>query len=179
MPGMKHKKYEKIFPEFVDILGTPWQISVRGYTEDPYFKQYNADGYCSNPEKLIVVCDASTDPMKEKENPYFVVESMKACLRHEIVHAFFYESGLGESSAANRGAWAINEEMVDWIGQQATKIHRAFEDTGSVRTMNPEAYTAWVKYKEKKEKELYPFMPVNFRPDPVPTEKKTREKHAL
>ena len=41
----------------------------------------------------------------------------KKNLRHEIVHAFLFESGLAENSE-----WAYNEEMVDWIAKQGPKI---------------------------------------------------------
>lgn len=137
------KKEQKIFPDFVNIQGTPWEITIRKYEEDPYFKKYNADGYCSNPEKLIVICDAATDPEKGKESPRFLTESMKTCLRHEIVHAFLYESGLGESSERFDGPWAIHEEMVDWIAQQAHKIHKAFDETGCLRVMDPDQ---WIRF---------------------------------
>ena len=46
-------------------------------------------------------------------------------LRHEIVHAFLYESGLDVSSE-----WARNEEIVDWIALQTPKLQKAFEEAG-------------------------------------------------
>lgn len=151
MPGIKKKvPFKGLFPEFVDILGTPWQIDVRGFEEDPYFKKFHADGYCSNPEKLIVVCDFSTDPEKDKETSYYQVEGMKVVLRHEIVHAYLYESGLAESSNRYDGAWACHEEMVDWIAHQARKIAKTFEEAVCVRAMSPEQYTAFEQYRKEK-----------------------------
>jgi hypothetical protein len=39
-------------------------------------------------------------------------------MRHELVHAFFYESGLCE--------YSDNEQLVDWIATQYDKLHKAF-----------------------------------------------------
>ena len=43
-------------------------------------------------------------------------------IRHELVRAFAYESGLAENSP-----WALNEEMTDWIAIQFPKMLKAFE----------------------------------------------------
>lgn len=147
MPGAKKRKSP--FPEFVDILGTPYQIRIKGNDEDPYFRKYDADGYCSDAEKLIVIVDADTDPAKKDETPYFKQEAMKGVLRHEIVHAFFHESGLGSSCSVFRGSWAEYEEMVDWIARQGEKIHKAWAAAGCLRMMDPDQYVAWTKFKEK------------------------------
>lgn len=47
-------------------------------------------------------------------------------MRHEIVHAYLYESGLAENSLSVAN-WATNEEMVDWIARQFPKIKRTME----------------------------------------------------
>lgn len=47
-------------------------------------------------------------------------------MRHEIVHAYLFESGLTECSGAVN-SWAINEEMVDWIASQFPKMKRTME----------------------------------------------------
>ncbi len=49
-------------------------------------------------------------------------------LRHEIVHAFLYESGLNNSSD-----WARNEEIVDWIAVQGLKIVKAWKEAGVLK----------------------------------------------
>ena len=119
--------YEKIFPESVDILGTPWKIVVKKYDDEPYFKKNNANGYCSGPEHLICICDESTWPTSQDECETFLINCMKSTLRHEIVHAFFKESGLNDSSFSYGGSWAKNEEMVDWIALQGPKIYEAWK----------------------------------------------------
>ena len=42
-------------------------------------------------------------------------------IRHEIIHAFLYESGMKECSSATQ-SWVENEEMVDWFAIQIPKI---------------------------------------------------------
>lgn len=43
------------------------------------------------------------------------------------MHAFLNESGLSDSSNRFDGAWAKNEEMVDWLAIQAPKIYKTFQ----------------------------------------------------
>ena len=143
------KKRKSPFPEFIEIMGTPWEIQIKGDDEDPQFKKYDADGYCSEAEKLIVIEDADSDPSKKDESSFYKLEAMKRTLRHEIVHAFFYESGLGSSSGHYSGAWAQYEEMVDWVAQQGEKIYKTWEKAGCLRLMYPAQYVAWTKFKEK------------------------------
>ena len=52
----------------------------------------------------------------------------KKKLRHEIVHAFLFESGLSSNTHGIYGAWAENEEMVDWIAIQSPKIFKVFQE---------------------------------------------------
>ena len=49
-------------------------------------------------------------------------EHKKKLIRHEIIHAFLFESGLGENSN-----WAQNEEMVDWLAFQIPKVVEVFQ----------------------------------------------------
>ena len=48
----------------------------------------------------------------------------KSVKRHELIHAFLYESGLDSCS------WAYNEEIVDWLAIQWHKINAAFDQLG-------------------------------------------------
>lgn len=49
-------------------------------------------------------------------------------MRHEITHAFFFESGLQESSLQYCNGWAENEEMVDWVAVQFPKMLQVFKE---------------------------------------------------
>lgn len=47
-------------------------------------------------------------------------------LRHEIVHAFLYESGLSSED------WAGNEDLVDWLAIQFPKMVATIADSESL-----------------------------------------------
>jgi len=47
--------------------------------------------------------------------------------RHEIVHAFLYESGL-DCNSLKQYNWAENEEMVDWFAIQGPKIFKIYKE---------------------------------------------------
>lgn len=110
----------------IDILGTEYRIEIHKVSEDSYMEKKGLAGYCEEENKLIVVADMS-------EEKYFVGMDEKAqeiyhkkTLRHEIMHAFLNESGLSDNSNRFDGAWAKNEEMVDWLAIQAPKIYKTF-----------------------------------------------------
>lgn len=115
----------------VNVLGTKYKITVKKYDEDEYFKRADCSGYCSGSMKEIVLCDMATYPGWEHETQEVVDIQTKEILRHEIVHAFFNESGLAQNSNSI-DAWARNEEMVDWIAIQGPKIWRAWQEAGAV-----------------------------------------------
>lgn len=112
----------------IDILGTEYRIETHKVSEDSYMEEKGLAGYCEEENKLIVVANMS-------EEKYFVGMDEKAqetyrkkTLRHEIMHAFLNESGLSDSSNRFDGAWAKNEEMVDWLAIQAPKYIRHFRN---------------------------------------------------
>lgn len=112
----------------ISILGTEYRIEIHKVSEDKYLKDGSLCGYCSDDDKLIVIADVSENEyfgnMNEKEREYFG----KKTTRHEVIHAFFNESGLCESSNKYDGAWTRNEEMVDWFAIQSPKIFEAFKE---------------------------------------------------
>ena len=118
----------------INILGTEYQIETHKVSEDSYLEDNKLSGYCGEEEKLIVVADMS-------EEKYFTGMDKKAqeayrkkTLRHEIMHAFLNESGLSDSSNQYGGAWAKNEEMVDWFAIQSPKIFKVYSELGIIDT---------------------------------------------
>lgn len=114
----------------VNILGTEYQIKFQNDEEvcaTMGVQLGDCGGYCSAPAKEIVIAnlDKCDSTQEEKE------EAKRTNLRHEIVHAFLYESGLGWNSNAS-DCWAKNEEMVDWIAIQGPKIYKAWIDAEAV-----------------------------------------------
>lgn len=111
----------------IDILGAEYRIEIHKVSEDSYMEKKGLAGYCEEENKLIVVADMSEEKyfagMDEKAQETY----HKKTLRHEIMHAFLNESGLSDSSNRFDGAWAKNEEMVDWLAIQAPKIYKTFQ----------------------------------------------------
>ena len=99
----------------INILGTEYTIIKKAYDAEPEFKTRSIDGYCDPLMKEIVYCDMTTFPGWEKEPKERAAIAERHILRHEITHGFFDESGLQESTFKYDGAWARNEEMIDWF----------------------------------------------------------------
>ena len=114
----------------VKILGTEYTIIVKNYDEDKVFEKRSIIGYSDDLSKQIVIADAKTFPNWEEETEANIEACNKETLRHEIVHAFFHESGLKDCSNKWGGAWAKNEEMVDWIAIQFPKMYEVFKEVG-------------------------------------------------
>ena len=107
----------------VNILGAKWNIIEKSVKQDKLLE--NADGYCDWTTKTIVV-------EREMEGSLGNMDCyVKKVKRHEIVHAFMFESGLAECSG-NVESWAINEAMVDWIARQGVKIYQAWQDAKAI-----------------------------------------------
>ena len=99
----------------VDVLGEKYSIKQSNKLNDYCLEAY--DGYCDTSIKQIVI-----DTFQDSPNSIKDLESYKKkVLRHELVHAFLFESGLDSSS------WAVNEEIVDWIANQFPKMLKVFE----------------------------------------------------
>jgi hypothetical protein len=119
--------------ETVNILGTPYSLIVKKYDEDEEFERRGLAGYCNGCAKEIVVCDMATYKGWERESEGDVITAQKESTRHEMVHAFLNESGLGSDTMANGDiGWAKNEEMVDWFALQGPKIYAAWKEAGAI-----------------------------------------------
>ena len=107
----------------VDILGTEYKIFYRTNEQDVRLKE--VDGYCDYSTKTIV-CVKRT----QKDKGIMDLANLKAIdnriLRHEIIHAFMYESGLWCNSFSV-SSWAENEEMTDWFALQSPKIYAIYK----------------------------------------------------
>lgn len=108
---------------YVNILGTQYKILI--IDKNDYRSEENTDGWCDSSSKEILLYNyiQSIDSVKDLE------AYQRKVLRHEIIHAFLYESGLWQNAYGSK-CWAKNEEMVDWMAIQEPKIHKAFKEAG-------------------------------------------------
>lgn len=112
----------------VDILGTKYEILKGSVKKFPHLN--NCDGYTDTSIKRIVVLDMNTVEGDTSHIIDFAAYEKKV-MRHEITHAFFYESGLWVNSS-DIEQWAMNEEMIDWFALQAPKMYKAFKDADCI-----------------------------------------------
>lgn len=103
----------------VSILGTEYEIKLKSPKEDP--KLEGNWGYNDETTKEIVI-DNLKDDADAEDLAKLDAFSLKV-LRHEIIHCFFNESGLGECCE-----FARDEVLVDWIARQLPKIVKACEE---------------------------------------------------
>lgn len=109
----------------IDVLGTEIRVMFKDQKQDETLKE--CDGYFDSSENLIVVKIIEPDAMSLGNLENY----QKKVLRHELVHAFLYHSGMSHCSNHSE-SWATNEEMVDWFAIQSPKIFRVFQEQGLV-----------------------------------------------
>ena len=106
----------------VNILGTKYKIIFENDEKEIRLKENW--GFTDFHTKEIYI---RNDIDKEtKESCKNLVDFKNKVLRHEILHAFLYESGLRENSKSTM-AWAENVEMVDWIAIQFPKLLEVYK----------------------------------------------------
>lgn len=122
------------FPDKVTVLGEPYYIVQENAGDSPMFDiTGDTTGLCSTETKEIFLCNILSLSRYKNASADSATAMMKLTLRHEIVHAFLYESGLDASSMMNSNVgWAVNEEIVDWIALQGAKIYKAWSEVGAL-----------------------------------------------
>lgn len=99
----------------VNILGTDYRI-----VEKPL---EGCDGYCdSTTKEIAVTTKKDSHDMGDFEN------YRKKTFRHEVIHAYHYESGLAENLENKQ--YGFSETLVDWFAYQSPKIFKTFEELG-------------------------------------------------
>lgn len=110
-------------PKVISVLGTDIQILFRKEENDQKLK--NCVGYLDSSKSWIVIKILEQDERSLGDLDKY----QREVLRHEIIHAFLYESGLDACSGSSEN-WASNEEMVDWFAIQSPKIFKVYKEMG-------------------------------------------------
>ena len=113
----------------VNVLGVEYSIRYKTEEEDAFPKE--ADGCCDTSIKRITIRQHTQEDRNEPYALKDLDEYQRKVLRHEITHAFLFESGLSVN-AYSPASWAGNEEMVDWFAIQGPKIMKAWQEAGAV-----------------------------------------------
>ena len=107
------------FPRSLNILGTEYSLEFKPATFEKFSNQEeNICGLCCRTSKKIYLLYMDIN-YYEKQNysSNEMREMFASTIRHEMIHAFFYESGL-----AGETDFAEDEILVDWIALQIPKI---------------------------------------------------------
>ena len=110
----------------VSILGTDYKI-LFVQENDKRLVSRNADAITDESVKELVIAYFEPDDGSLKDLDAY----QKKLIRHEIVHAFLFESGLADCSGYVNGG-AQYEEMVGWIAGEHLRMHDAFEKAGAL-----------------------------------------------
>ena len=112
--------YTESYDGLVYILGTQYNIKLIPESDDPMLK--TLEGYTDQTVHKIVVKLIE----KQGNTAQNVADYAKNIMRHELIHAFLFESGLG-TCANDIDCWSQNEGMVDWFAYQSPKIFKLFQ----------------------------------------------------
>ena len=104
----------------INILGQDYDFQEIAAKDD--MRMADSDGYCDGFGKIIRVNnDYNTNhPTSISDMPGYI----RKVKRHEVIHAFLEESGLGKYKG--------DEIIVDWIAAQFPKLEKAFQQVGGL-----------------------------------------------
>lgn len=100
-------------PKYFEALGTKYKIVFKTEDEDSFLIE-NA-GFTDFANKQIVLNSGNIEE-DVTDTKY------RRVLRHEVIHAFLYESGLNDSYCWDE------ESTVDWFAIQSPKIFKVYEE---------------------------------------------------
>lgn len=103
----------------INILGTEYDIRIIDKSEDTRLEE--SAGICDYTDKTIIIGKGYDTDLKKP------LEALKKTIRHELVHAFLFESGL-----ASQYYWAESEEVIDKINQTYQEAINGLFINGSI-----------------------------------------------
>ena len=103
-------------PKSINVFGVEYKIFIDSEKDNPKIKGNH--GYCETIAKELHLND---NLFNEFKDDVMLLKDWKnywkKVMRHELIHAMIYESGLGDCCE-----WADNEELVDWLSMQFPKM---------------------------------------------------------
>lgn len=111
----------------ITVLGQEYVIEEHYHKDDPRLEGFN--GYHAPYEKKIVIASEIVDKAEgrnlEPDDTGRIDRYLRHIYRHEIIHAFFNESGI-----TYRYDSAEEDFLVDWFARQYPKMKKIFEELG-------------------------------------------------
>lgn len=123
----------------IDILGSQWTIEHKYAGEDNGLN--GLEGYTDRTSRRIVL--AKHRPAQDKEVGALddMADNDRNTTRHELTHAFLFESGLDNYSQ--------DEDLVTWLAHQFPKMMRAFAFAGALESADIEEALDKCKWREE------------------------------
>jgi len=110
----------------INILGTEYEIKHMTEDEYPKLKHCGASGLCELYSKQLIISKGILDP--DPSNVENIQQFQNKVIRHEIIHAFFFESGLVD--------YCNDEKLVDYLAIQVPKMLKVFQDADVMEGVN-------------------------------------------
>lgn len=105
----------------IDIMGALWSIKYQTAQECKFLE--DADGITDYSTHEIII---------QADNPNDIGNMdvvRKIALRHEIIHAYLYECGLG-CNFEHANKFGHEETMVDWVARIFPRILKTYQELG-------------------------------------------------
>lgn len=109
----------------LNILGSKWKLKIVPRSYDPMMAE--CDGFTDRSTKTMYVAEKSVGEICDLRDWEAYQKVVK---RHEIIHAFMYESGLAQSW--EHTSYSHDETTVDWFAIQFPKIQKVFEQAEAI-----------------------------------------------
>lgn len=109
---MSNKKV--IWKRTINVLGQNYKIYFQNYGKS--FDEMGCSGWTCWDTKKIKVCNTNC-PMYDKK-----------VIRHEILHAFLFESGLQNQMTVKPSEMIHDEQMIDWWAIQFPRIYEVYKE---------------------------------------------------
>lgn len=100
----------------INILGTEYHLSI-----NDSIISLGVDGLCKSYDKEILI-RSKENMLSPDDSDNVKLTRQNEVMRHELIHAFFTESGLDD--------YSNDEQLVTWIACQWPKIQQVFEELG-------------------------------------------------
>jgi hypothetical protein len=104
----------------LNILGSKWKLKVVPRYADPMFE--TVDGYADRSIRTMFVAEDSAHTIDDLKD---WSEYQKVVKRHEIIHAYFFESGLAQDMY--HPAYGHCEQSIDFFAIQFPKMIETFK----------------------------------------------------
>lgn len=119
--------YDEAQPDCtISVLGVDYGVYGHVSREDDKFLE-RCDGYFDKTAKRVVVAGEDGDNELADFEAY-----RKTNLRHELIHAFLYESGLDGNSRWHNDEDEHPEQTVEWLAIQFPKMIKAFMEADAL-----------------------------------------------